>query len=676
MKKLLSIIWVAAFVFATHMIALAAPPSDAILVGRISYVGGNLLRYVPEGEDWVLTVQDSPAGPKDAFYTDENGKAEFMFPNNSLIRLRESTQLEIAAVRNDLTQIYLTSGLARFYSKGPDTVVRAETPFGYVVAPPGTRFDLYVGDESVEIICLHGFVNFIQRIDGVETRHEVSAGSPPLLADRGHAEPGAEGLDPKWDQWNTVRDNLLAKKEMVRTEYLPESLQGDAYALQDYGRWDRVYYLGAYHYFWHPVRVAVGWSPFTYGRWTVWYGEHVWIPYEPFGYVTHHFGDWVFLGGFWYWVPPRVVIGRLLVHWHPGRVGWFYTDRHVGWVPLAPHETYYGRHYWGPNSVVITNANIRSTQINIHRYANVQRSVIVDKADFYAGHKRYNTISGVDKTRLIKEARPAPVIQKSLIQNVTNVKNQYKYTTVEAERKPNRIVTNQIRTREREEKVENAATLMQDVRGMEKGRVEREGKVKPPQVTNRMVNAEDVNKPPVQSPQKKIMSRPQTQSPSEEFRPKTEPRKPLRQPMLQPRNPEIKQDPTIQGQSSKAEGIPSPRVKPQPREDLNRSSAGSERVKVEPKERPRAAQENRPQTEGRARLQMPPAQIRPEVQKQQPSTQGPQHQSQRDFMPEKPQLQSTRQQPDLHQDGPRNDQDRGNRSRAEDARSKEPQRQR
>ena len=72
-------------------------------------------------------------------------------------------------------------------------------------------------------------------------------------------------------------------------EYLPPNLRDEAYAFEENGRWERVPYEGTERWCWRP-RVVVGWSPFTVGRWTDWYGDQTWIPAEPFGYVTHHYG--------------------------------------------------------------------------------------------------------------------------------------------------------------------------------------------------------------------------------------------------------------------------------------------------------------------------------------------------------------------------------------------------
>ena len=100
-------------------------------------------------------------------------------------------------------------------------------------------------------------------------------------------------------------------RESQSTTFRAE-LRDDAYDLDRNGRWEKVYYEGRYRRLWRPTRVAPGWQPFTSGRWTVWYGDNVWIPEEPFGYVTHHYGNWVFVNSAWYWAPPvKVKLGYL-----------------------------------------------------------------------------------------------------------------------------------------------------------------------------------------------------------------------------------------------------------------------------------------------------------------------------------------------------------------------------
>ena len=205
--------------------------------------------------------------------------------------------------------------------------------------------------------------------------------------------------------------------------------------------WERVPYEGAERWFWRP-RVVVGWSPFTVGRWTDWYGDQTWIPAEPFGYVTHHYGNWVYARNYWYWAPPVVSVRAGLpfldigFFWSPGRVSWIHSGAYVGWVPLAPRETYYSHRHWGGrHDVVVTKSNFG--QINIHprNYAYAHRAIVVPQKDFYrVNNYRDVRVINVDRTTIIKDYRAAPVVNNTVIKNYTTDRQRYNYTNVKVER--------------------------------------------------------------------------------------------------------------------------------------------------------------------------------------------------------------------------------------------------
>ena len=192
--------------------------------------------------------------------------------------------------------------------------------------------------------------------------------------------------------------------------------------MEDYGVWERVYYNGQYGHLWRPIHVGVGWAPFTVGRWSVWYGDQVWIPAEPFGYVTHHYGNWVYAGHYWYWAPPVVSVGVHVSHpglsvrfgWYPGRVGWIHFGINVGWVPLAPHEPYYCRRHWGPRTIVVRDVHV--TNIHVNNYVNVNRAVVVKNQDFYRVHNyKDHRVRDVDQKTIVNQYRAAPVIDQKVV---------------------------------------------------------------------------------------------------------------------------------------------------------------------------------------------------------------------------------------------------------------------
>ena len=150
-----------------------------------------------------------------------------------------------------------------------------------------------------------GAVSFIHQKDN--GKYDVTPGSGSVLADANQVGAGEGAVDAAWDDWNAERDQLWSKRVEVRgdsSKYLPPQIQDDAYELEENGKWERVNYEGEEREVWRPTRVDPNWRPFTQGHWAEWYGDQCWVPDEPFGYVTHHYGNWIMVNGGWYWAPP------------------------------------------------------------------------------------------------------------------------------------------------------------------------------------------------------------------------------------------------------------------------------------------------------------------------------------------------------------------------------------
>jgi hypothetical protein len=503
--------WVALMVCLFLAAVAMVPPALAanapgVTVGRVYAIEGDLLRYVPAEKDWVAAVRDAPFSTDDTFYTGNKGMAELIIPNGTWIRIGDNTQIQFIALNTDLAEMDVAAGVARFYNKGSATVIKATSPFGYVLAYPGAVFDFYVGENSVEVVAVKGTVSFVHSATNV--KYDVSAGSPSILADQNQVSSGEGTVDPDWDRWNTTRQNFWAAKARVRGRsvgYLPPSLQGEAYALEENGRWESVPYEGRERSFWRPTTVAAGWSPFTAGRWTDWDGDQTWIPEEPFGYVTHHYGNWVYVRNNWYWAPPVVSarVGLPLLDigffWSPGRVSWIHSGANVGWVPLAPRETYYSHRNWGgPRDVVVTNANLARININLRNYAYADRAIVVPQKDFY-GVSNYGNVrvANINHTTIINNYRAAPVVNNTVINNYTTDKQRFNYANVTVKEKPHNTVINRIQQNEasiQRGKKDNAAVLQQQVRSIKEGKVNREARVEPPKTTNYIVPANQVNR--------------------------------------------------------------------------------------------------------------------------------------------------------------------------------------
>ena len=166
--------------------------------------------------------------------------AELIVPNGTWIRMGNSTQIQFINLDTDLAEMDVALGVARFYNKSSDTVIKVMSPFGYVLGDPGTVFDIYVGENSVEVVAVRGKVGFFH--SATEAKYNVAAGSPSILADQQQVSSGDGTVDPDWNRWNTIRENFWVAKRMKgrSAEYLPPSLRDEAYALEENGSWQRL----------------------------------------------------------------------------------------------------------------------------------------------------------------------------------------------------------------------------------------------------------------------------------------------------------------------------------------------------------------------------------------------------------------------------------------------------
>src|SRR3990172_9053349 len=207
--------WMGLLVWLFLTAVMMVPPSSAedapaMVVGRIYHIEGYLLRYVPAEKDWVAVVRDAPFGTEDTLFSGSRGMAELVVPNGSWIRIGNSTQIQFITLDTDLAEMDVASGVARFYNKSSNMVIKTTSPFGYVLAYPGTVFDFYVGDNSVEVVAVRGKASFVH--SATEAKYDVAAGSPAILADQQQVASGEGTVDSDWDQWNMVREDFWAKK--------------------------------------------------------------------------------------------------------------------------------------------------------------------------------------------------------------------------------------------------------------------------------------------------------------------------------------------------------------------------------------------------------------------------------------------------------------------------------
>lgn len=100
--------------------------------------------------------------------------------------------------------------------------------------------------------------------------------------------------------------------------------------LAPYGNWIQIDYNTVV---WSPRIHERNWAPYTAGRW-IWTSDGwYWDSYEPFGYITYHYGRWYYDSYYgWLWVPDY--------QWAPAWVEWRYDDAYIGWAPLPPYAAF------------------------------------------------------------------------------------------------------------------------------------------------------------------------------------------------------------------------------------------------------------------------------------------------------------------------------------------------
>lgn len=115
--------------------------------------------------------------------------------------------------------------------------------------------------------------------------------------------------------------------------------------LSPYGSWIEIDYGVVV---WRPTTMRVDWSPYRDGRWIWTTDGWYWQSYEPFGYITYHYGRWYFDDYYgWLWYPDY--------EWAPAWVEWRYDDDYIGWAPLHPYAVFsisvgihFTQHYYTP----------------------------------------------------------------------------------------------------------------------------------------------------------------------------------------------------------------------------------------------------------------------------------------------------------------------------------------
>jgi hypothetical protein len=265
-------------------------------------------------------------------------RAEVRLADRNLIRLGNEAEVAFLALaasadRNDLsTALRLRRGTMQivvaddFRGQVPPAI---ETANAYIeLRGPGVYLVDAQGPERTLIVVRRGGA----RLRGPDGYTALGAGEEAVV--EGHDGAGvrlasARGLAPV-ERWG---EELAADHATPAEVYVDRPLSYASASLNTYGNW--VYVRGTRA--WRP-RVAHGWRPYWKGRWRHTPTGLLWVSYEPWGWVPHHYGSWDLIPGHgWVWFPGH----RFASAW----VFWYWGPKYVGWVPWGYYSHHYGSRF-------------------------------------------------------------------------------------------------------------------------------------------------------------------------------------------------------------------------------------------------------------------------------------------------------------------------------------------
>jgi hypothetical protein len=342
-------------------------------VARISVMQGEVsVRHGDAGELSAAAL-NAPLMATDRVATGANSRAEVQFDGINMIRLASSSEVRIGDLQYKHYLVQVAQGLTDFrVVRGSDAQVEISTPsvsmrplgqgtYRVAVNPDGSS-EITVRGGEAEVFSPKGS----ERLRAGQTM--VARGDP---SDPEFQINGAIPTDD-FDRWNSQRDNELGRYT-TSSRYTNPDIYGTE-QLDQSGRWANDPQYGEV---WVP-NVDPDWAPYRDGRWVYedYYGW-TWLSADPWGWAPYHWGRW-YSGPFgWAWWPgafgPRA-------YWSPALVGFFgwgggfgvgvgfgFGFGHVGWVPLAPFETF--RPWYGRG---ITNVNIVNNVNVVNNFRNAR----------------------------------------------------------------------------------------------------------------------------------------------------------------------------------------------------------------------------------------------------------------------------------------------------------------
>jgi len=377
---------------------------------RLSFADGEVSFLRSGADDWTPARVNTALAAGDELYTGDSANLELQIGARAFTRAGENTQLGLTSLEPDFLQLRVKAGHVsldlRSLEKGQ--TLELDTPNAAFTIERSGYYRVEVDGETTTFTSRRGGRASMTPAEGESVAIAASEQVVVSGTDAPQVESYAAPELDSWDRWNYARtDNQL---DAVSARYVPPGVYG-AEDLDHYGDWRVVPTYGAV---WVPHRVAVGWVPYSTGRWMFdpYYGW-TWVDDAPWGWAPYHYGRWVQVSGYWGWCPGPLVVrpyyAPALVAFYGGggfSIGVRIGTPYVGWVALGWGEPLVP--WWGPahfrehahwagwagpryfNQTVVKNKTVyKARDINIYQNARVRDAIVqVDRDHFGRGPER------------------------------------------------------------------------------------------------------------------------------------------------------------------------------------------------------------------------------------------------------------------------------------------------
>jgi hypothetical protein len=331
---------------AVPVVEASAPlPSDwspPDLVGQLSLVSGKIDLRLSSGSAWADAELNQPIFAGEALRTDARARGEIRVGANP-IGLSNDTEIEIASLRDGVTQIQLSRGRIGVHLRraGERETVEIDIPQGGVwLRAPGT-YDIEAGDGEgpLRIAVFDGTAQYA----GASGDRRIEAGQVAFL--RASEATAAVSMGPAaaddFVAW--CRDHDYDETRLAAPYFVSRYMTGYA-ELDGAGIWK---INAQYGPVWFPTQ-SEDWAPYRFGHWS-WIAPWgwTWLDAQPWGFAPSHYGRWALIDDHWAWVPGNYVARPVYA---PAVVAFLGTPgvglsseegATVAWFPLAPGEAYW-----------------------------------------------------------------------------------------------------------------------------------------------------------------------------------------------------------------------------------------------------------------------------------------------------------------------------------------------